>query len=279
MHLSPIQLNDKQKKKLMRLANVIDNPETGIVEEITQLDERVDKVENIALEAHKMASETRKIAKGEDGYTPVKGVDYFDGVDGKDYILTDNDKKDIALEVEVPIFEKIIEKTEIIKEQPIITNQIVKEIKTEFDTTEIDKKIEELEKKLEELKRISTSSRGVVAGGRAGIQVYGSGTKVGTKANEINFGTGLTATNSYGRITVVASNTLSSPITVTGTPNSSNRIFTIASEPTVLVINGVFYRSTGGAITWTYLAGTLTLSQPVGSDVDGVDTNGTIWAY
>lgn len=37
--------------------------------------------------------------KGEDGYTPIKGVDYFDGKDGengKDYVLTDADKEEIA---------------------------------------------------------------------------------------------------------------------------------------------------------------------------------------
>lgn len=54
--------------------------------------------------------------KGEDGYTPVKGVDYFDGepgangytpvkgvdyFDGQDYILTDADKQEIAGMVEV----------------------------------------------------------------------------------------------------------------------------------------------------------------------------------
>ena len=37
--------------------------------------------------------------KGEDGRTPVKGVDYFDG---KDYVLTDADKQEIAGMVEVP---------------------------------------------------------------------------------------------------------------------------------------------------------------------------------
>lgn len=41
---------------------------------------------------------------GEDGYTPVKGVDYFDGIngqDGKDYVLTDTDKQEIADMVDV----------------------------------------------------------------------------------------------------------------------------------------------------------------------------------
>ena len=46
--------------------------------------------------------------KGKDGYTPQKGVDYFDGKDGqdgkdgkdgengKDYVLTEADKQEIA---------------------------------------------------------------------------------------------------------------------------------------------------------------------------------------
>lgn len=41
---------------------------------------------------------------GKDGYTPVKGVDYFDGApgeDGKDYVLTDADKAEIAGMVDV----------------------------------------------------------------------------------------------------------------------------------------------------------------------------------
>lgn len=55
---------------------------------------------------------------GEDGYTPIKGVDYFDGVDGKDgangkdgkdYVLTSADKTEIANLVlaEFPIAEDI----------------------------------------------------------------------------------------------------------------------------------------------------------------------------
>ena len=36
---------------------------------------------------------------GKDGYTPVKGIDYFDG---KDYVLTQADKQDIANMIDVP---------------------------------------------------------------------------------------------------------------------------------------------------------------------------------
>lgn len=58
-----------------------------------------------------------------DGYTPVKGVDYFDG---EDYVLTDEDKQDIASNIEVPIVEKVIEKTHTVREVPIVT-EIVRE--------------------------------------------------------------------------------------------------------------------------------------------------------
>ena len=48
--------------------------------------------------------------------TPIKGVHYKDGEDGSDYILTSKDKKEIASQIDVPIVDKVIERTEIIKE-------------------------------------------------------------------------------------------------------------------------------------------------------------------
>ena len=44
--------------------------------------------------------------------------------DGKDYVLTEQDKKEIAGTIKVPIVEKVIEKREVIREQPIVTNEI-----------------------------------------------------------------------------------------------------------------------------------------------------------
>lgn len=83
-----------------------------------------------------------KELKGDDGYTPLKGKDYFtnseieqiirltsqlatpikgkDYFDGNDYVLTQSDKKEIAKSITVPIIDKIIEKTvektEVVKE-------------------------------------------------------------------------------------------------------------------------------------------------------------------
>lgn len=61
-------------------------------------------------------------------------------------------------------------------------------------------------------------------------------------------------------------------IVVSGTINDSNVTFTSASNPTYLVINGMWYEKTGGAITWSWSAGTITLSSAVG-------TGGAIWGF
>lgn len=63
-----------------------------------------------------------------------------DGEDGKDYVLTEKDKKDIAKEIKVPVVEKIVEKTEVIKEQPIVT-EVVKEVAVSDTPKEIQKKV------------------------------------------------------------------------------------------------------------------------------------------
>lgn len=54
-------------------------------------------------------------------------------------------------------------------------------------------------------------------------------------------------------------------ITISGTINDANVTFTAGSQPTLLFINGAAYQQTGGAITWTYVTGTITLSSPVGT--------------
>ena len=53
-------------------------------------------------------------------------------------------------------------------------------------------------------------------------------------------------------------------LTATGTIDDSNVTFTFTQLPSILIINGGMYQQTGGSITWTYLAGTVTLSVAVG---------------
>lgn len=53
-----------------------------------------------------------------------KKLNIENGKDGKDYVLTSKDKKEIASGIKVPVVEKIIEKTETIIEKPIYTNEL-----------------------------------------------------------------------------------------------------------------------------------------------------------
>lgn len=125
---------------------------------------------------------------------------------------------------------------------------------------------------VETLKELANKAAKTVSGGVArGIQLYTNGTKRGLQ-NTLNLipGTNVTLTYNYayGRndVTISASGGASlSVLTVSGTINDTNTSFTVASQPTLVIINGSAYRTTSDSITWTYSGGTLTLSQAVGA--------------
>lgn len=107
--------------------------------------------------------------------------------------------------------------------------------------------------------------RNHVATSLAGKQ-YGKDTTVRGGGDVVEAGTNVTITstvNGRKRISAVAASLTVK--TVTGTIDDSNVTFTSASEPTLLNINGSFYQKTGGSFTWSYAAGTITISSPVGT--------------
>ncbi len=130
---------DKKLAKILHQSLKDDPSKAIILQVVDDLEKKVDKeVKDIK----------ESIPYIKDGYTPIKDVDYFDGEtpsneklselikplipvikDGNDYVLTDEDKMEIALGINVPIVEKVIEKVEVIRETPIVTNQITNEIK------------------------------------------------------------------------------------------------------------------------------------------------------
>ncbi len=93
---------------------------------------------------------TIKGQKGDDGKDPTDEhlLELItplipDPIKGDDYILTEKDKKEIASKITVPVVEKIIEKTEVIKEQPI---EIIKEVAVADTPDEIVNKVNSSEK-------------------------------------------------------------------------------------------------------------------------------------
>ncbi len=97
-------------------------------------------------------------------------------------------------------------------------------------------------------------------------KVYGRDTLVRGGGDTVAAGSGISiATDANGKKVITSTVTGLTIIAISGTIDDSNKIFTAASEPTLLNINGSFYQKTGGNITWTYLAGTITLSSAIGT--------------
>lgn len=282
------QLTDKQKRKLRRHITVND---IAVREELNILDDKIeetscemcDKIDSISEQLHEkieeaieIATETQKM-EGASGYTPIKGVDYNDGKDGDNYVLTEQDKKEIASKITPTVTNKIVERTEIIREQPIVT-EITKEIKIEnpfilegqdivdnLNKLLIDDdqyKIDASHIKNLPTKEIRVETRPII-GGRVGIQVYSNGSKIGTKINEINFGSGITITNINGQITISA--TASGGImtvTPSGTVNGTNTSFTLTDYPQYVVIDGLMKPESGqnGVSYWSWSGGVLSIN-------------------
>lgn len=141
-------LTEDQKKKLLRLAKIADDEFVGVIEELNTLEEKIEQVSEVA---------ERKQEKGDKGESPSKAEllelivplipivkDGEDGEPGKNYVLTPADKKEIASSIAVPVVEKVIEKTEFIKEQPLIT-EITNEVENPVTGKEIVEKVNDLE--------------------------------------------------------------------------------------------------------------------------------------
>lgn len=111
---------------------------------ITEVKEKLNRiVEEIETSTPKICEEIAENIKEHTMASPEK----FKGDDGKDYILTDDDKQEIASKITVPVVKQIIEKREVIRELPSITNQI-KEVAKYEEPTEIASKLNTLDEKV-----------------------------------------------------------------------------------------------------------------------------------
>jgi hypothetical protein len=198
--------------------------------------------------------------KGEPGYTPKKGADYFDGKTpqkGVDYLTPD----------EVIGFEENASKKAVSVAISAISAPFVRDKLESLEGEErLDKSaIKGMEKLEEDIK-----NKKVVAG-RSLLQLYVDGAKKGA-IQYVNFvaGTGiiLSYNRAFGRndITVTATGSASlTPIAVTGTIDDTNTSFTAASAPNLVIINGAAYRD-GKGVT---ISGTaITTANPVGTGGD-----------
>lgn len=204
--MSKIDLNKIERLKIVAQQGIValvryifdieDKINSEILPAIKAVEVKVNERLTSEIDAvEKITKNLFKDMKGMKGDVPVAGVDYPIPENGKDYVLTVQDKQEIADRVTVPVVEKIIERTEVIKEVPMvteITNEIIKEVallqtgedivnkinnlSTDDDSNKIDKEhikgwkeeIETLRKEITESKTARTST---FSGGRNVVQV------------------------------------------------------------------------------------------------------------
>jgi hypothetical protein len=126
-------MNLTPQKKLELIRRFKDDPSATILYIFDMLSKEMN--EYLEIKKNELSNEIAKIKNGKDS-DPMevariltKNSDFIKklkGKDGDNYILTNADKEKIARSIEVPIVKQIIEKREVIKEQPIIT-EVIKE--------------------------------------------------------------------------------------------------------------------------------------------------------
>jgi len=123
--------------------------------------------------------------------------------DGKNYVLTEKDKEEIASKIDVPIVE-VEKRTEVIREQPLITEKTINIENTYVPPTH-EKLVKELEPLLVQLiqKYIPKQKKKMRAGGGGDIVIAGTGISISSSGGIKTISTSLTGVQSTSeRVTV-----------------------------------------------------------------------------
>jgi len=169
----------------------------------------------------------REFLSGKDGDTPTDEklielitplipdpVPGSPGIDGKDFVPTEQDLQKIANKVRVPVAEKVIEKTEVIKEQPIVTEKLI-----EKDIDE-EKLFNEFVKFLKKKKPLSTQD----INGMQGFSKDG----INYRFEELMHGGG----SSSGTVSLTYS------VDLSGQVDSVNKVFTVPANDAFILLTG-----------------------------------------
>ena len=173
-------LLEERKKRLTRLVKIAKTGDIGLLIEIVALEAKIEALEarnpesdqkekdeimkEFVEKCNKMMAEMHSkmvVAKGEKG---------------DNYILTKKDRAEIASKIKIPVVEKVVERTEIVKEQPIVKEvavadtgeQIVKKINDLEITPEKQIEIEHIKDLEGRLKKLEKRPIGSMSGGVLG---------------------------------------------------------------------------------------------------------------
>lgn len=162
------QLTDKQKKGVEKLLKVLEGGNVAILQYLMEIEERLDtEVPSLKEVIQRM--------KGDKGDSPTEEevlnlvIPIIQEIkksikNGENYVLSDTDKEEIAtlavMDLHVPIVEKVIEiqKTEVVREVPIVTENVV-EVAVKDTPFELRDKLETL-KNLPDEEKLSIEAIG-----------------------------------------------------------------------------------------------------------------------
>lgn len=275
-------LNETQTKKLDKILKLVKKGPLATMEHLLEIEERIEEALKTVDEKIKELEKNSPNAsfmdvlsqfKGKDGDTPDDErllslilPNIPAPIKGDNYVLTVEDKKQIAKGIKVPVVKQIVEKVEVVREQPIVTTEVREVAKYRTAQEERDS--------LETLKgdeRLDSSA------------IKGLGKRFEKLSEEIlNRAVGiLDNRTSYllNRVTNLANSISSSPsgggfteLTATGTVNSINITFTFTDVPTYIVADGIMLKNLGnnGDVQWSNVGTTITMVNPPSYSIYGI---------
>ena len=258
---STLQKVVDQQKEIDSLTKTIEEnvkkiDQEGIIKEVSK------KIPDLASLANVVIEEVNKNMP-KDGYTPVKGVDYFDGEDGD---TPEIDIDAIATLAASKIEPTIVPETELPNEETPET--IVEKINTQKSAVDISV-IKDLKGILDTIQKNIRSIAGKSSKGfmRGGGDVVLAGT-----------GISITQTNSHGRKTINNTSTGGfTTLAASETPNGATVVFTFltaTAQPNFIISDNVWLKpvSAVGTVNWTWNSITkkATLAIPPLDDILGI---------
>lgn len=239
---------------MLAAAEIVDKGDMAVVEKIFEfqdgIDEQNDKIDSSINEIKNNFSSLKEelLANVDEEFTGIKeqidAISKQEGPAGKDYIITEKDKADIASKITVPVVEKVIER--VVHEQPTIKNtttetrienpetgmgiiEKINELGTDPEFQIDQSHVKDLLEDIEKLKKTIAHIVGTGVGGVSGIK-------------GITAGTNITIDNSNPQYPVVTSSGggpggSGFQLPLTGAVNGVNKVFTWTTAPSALLVD------------------------------------------
>lgn len=257
-----MDLTLEQQKNLLTVLEFLSNPDLFSLEKVVKLENKITETDT------KVSDVVQRVDIIESDITDIKNQ--------PTYILTESDKQDIASQIDVPVVEKVIEKTVITERTPIVTEKIV-QVAIKDTPLELVEKLESLQGidrlDITAINGLSEEIRASVNQSRVGwgahpLTVKSSSATIDKNARILKF-VGSTVTRSPdGTITITSTGGGSIALPISGAIDGSNRVFVFATAPTVLVVdnqNTMRKAPNKFEVNWT---GTTTVTMTVAPTTD-----------